>query len=216
MLVILTPQATTECTETAKQLKPFGRLEGKPILASWMGAEATGAGEAILNDSDIPTFEYPDTAARAFSFMWRYSHNLRMLYETPALATDMDDVPSRHSAVRDVIAEAGKQGRTLLTEVESKQILSAYGIHVVESHAARTAEQAVKISGKLGYPVALKVHSHTITHKSDVDGVSSACAARPRSQRRSMPSKSPLRERRGQKISSVLRCSRRSNDGATR
>ena len=125
-------------------------------------------------------------------------------------------LPSRHSAVRDVIAEAGKQGRTLLTEVESKQILSAYGIHVVESHAARTAEQAVKIAGKLGYPVALKVHSHTITHKSDVDGVSSACAARPRSQRRSMPSKSPLRERRGQKISSVLRCSRWSNDGATR
>ena len=134
-------------------------------------AEATDAGEAILNDSDIPTFEYPDTAARAFSFMWRYSHNLRMLYETPALATDMDDVPLRLNAVREVIAEARKHGRTLLTEVESKQILSAYGIPVVESHVAHTAEQAVKIAGKLGYPVALKVHSHTITHKSDVGGV---------------------------------------------
>ena len=171
VLVILTPQAMTECTETAKQLKPFGRLEGKPILASWMGAEATGAGEAILNDSDIPTFEYPDTAARAFSFMWRYSHNLRMLYETPALATDMDDIPLRLNAVREVIAEARKHGRTLLTEVESKQILSAYGIPVVESHVAHSAEQAAKIAGKLGYPVALKVHSHTITHKSDVGGV---------------------------------------------
>jgi len=171
VLVILTPQAMTECTETAKQLKPFGRLEGKPILASWMGGEATGAGEAILNDSDIPTFEYPDTAARAFSFMWRYSHNLRMLYETPALAADTDDVPSRHSAVQEVIANAGRNGRTLLTELESKHILGAYGIPVVESRVALNAEQAVKISGKLGYPVALKVHSHTITHKTDVGGV---------------------------------------------
>jgi acetyltransferase len=171
VLVILTPQAMTECTETAKRLKPFGRLEGKPILASWMGGEATGAGEAILNDSDIPTFEYPDTAARAFSFMWLYSHNLRMLYETPALATDMDDIPLRHNVVREVIADARQHGRTLLTEVESKQILSAYGIPVVESHLAHTGEQAVNIARKLGYPVALKVHSNTITHKSDVGGV---------------------------------------------
>ena len=129
------------------------------------------AGEKILNDSDIPTFEYPDTAARAFSFMWRYSHNLRMLYETPALATDMDDVPLRLNVVREVIAGARKHRRTLLTELESKQILSAYGIPVVESHVARTAEQAVEIAAKLGYPVVLKVHSHTITHKSDVGGV---------------------------------------------
>ena len=64
-----------------------------------------------------------------------------------------------------------KHRRTLLTELESKQILSAYGIPVVESHVARTAEQAVEIARKLGYPVVLKVHSHTITHKSDVGGV---------------------------------------------
>jgi acetyltransferase len=171
VLVILTPQAMTKSTETAKRLKPFGRLEGKPILASWMGGKTTDAGEAILNDSDIPTFEYPDTAARAFSFMWRYSHNLRMVYETPALARDMDDLPLRLNAVREAIAGARKHGRTLLTEVESKQILSAYGIPVVESHVAHSAEQTVKIARKLGYPVALKVHSHTITHKSDVGGV---------------------------------------------
>ncbi len=171
VLVILTPQAMTECTETAKRLKPFSQLEGKPILASWMGGEAIATGEAILNDSDIPTFSYPDTAARAFSFMWRYSHDLRMLYETPALATDVDNVPLRGDAVRVVIAEARNHRRTLLTEVESKQILSAYGIPVVESHVAHTAKQAAKIAGRLGYPVALKVHSHTITHKSDVGGV---------------------------------------------
>jgi acetyltransferase len=171
VLVILTPQAMTECTETANRLKPFSRLEGRPILASWMGGKATGAGVAILNDSDIPTFEYPDTAARAFSFMWRYSHDLRMLYETPLLAKGMEDVPLRNNAVQEVIGEARKQRRALLSEAESKQILSAYGIPVVESHVADNAEQAARVAGKLGYPVALKVHSHTITHKSDVGGV---------------------------------------------
>ena len=134
VLVILTPQAMTECAETARRLAAFGQLEGKPILASWMGGQATAEGVSILNEIDIPTFEYPDTAARAFSFMWGYSRDLRMLYETPCAG-------GRHGrcavatprAVQEIIASARKHGRTLLTEVESKQILSAYGIPVVET-----------------------------------------------------------------------------------
>ena len=60
-------------------------FDGKPILASWMGGDQVRAGEEILNRAGIPTFAYPDTAARAFDYMWRYSDNLRSLYETPAL-----------------------------------------------------------------------------------------------------------------------------------
>ena len=86
MLVILTPQAMTDPTRIAEQLKPLARQEGKPVIASWMGGVDVAAGEEILNRANIPTFPYPDTAARAFNYMWRYSYNLQGLYETPAIA----------------------------------------------------------------------------------------------------------------------------------
>ncbi|HEY5953876.1 MAG TPA: bifunctional acetate--CoA ligase family protein/GNAT family N-acetyltransferase [Terrimicrobiaceae bacterium] len=171
VLVILTPQAMTECAETARRLTAVKPRGGKPILASWMGGQDTAEGVAILNRHDIPTFEYPDTAARAFSFMWGYSRDLRLLYETPTLAAGMEDLPSRHRVVREIITEARKHDRTLLTEVESKQILSAYGIPVIETMVARSPEEAVGIAAGFGYPVVLKVHSHTVTHKSDAGGV---------------------------------------------
>ncbi len=75
VLVILAPQANTDPTRTAEQLRPLARLDGKPILASWMGGVEVAAGEAILNRSNIPTFPYPDTAVRAFNYMWRYTYN---------------------------------------------------------------------------------------------------------------------------------------------
>ena len=88
LLAILTPQAMTDPTQTAEALRPFARVEGKPILASWMGGADVAAGEAILNQAGIPTFPYPDTAARVFNAMWRSTYNLRGLYETPTLAED--------------------------------------------------------------------------------------------------------------------------------
>ena len=72
MLVILTPQAMTDPTRIAEQLKPLAKQEGKPVLASWMGGVDVAAGEEILNRANIPTFPYPDTAARAFNYMWQY------------------------------------------------------------------------------------------------------------------------------------------------
>ena len=78
LLVILTPQAMTDPTQTAEQLKPYAKLEGKPILASWMGGAEVAAGESILNPARIPTFQFPDTAARAFTYMWRWAYNLRL------------------------------------------------------------------------------------------------------------------------------------------
>jgi acetyltransferase len=77
LLVILTPQAMTDATATAEELKSFAHIEGKPIIASWMGAGQVEAGEAILNAANIPTFKYPDRAAKAFYYMWRYSENSR-------------------------------------------------------------------------------------------------------------------------------------------
>ena len=169
LLVILTPQAMIDPTRTADELKAHGTIAGKPVLASWMGGDEVAAGASILNHAGIPAFPCPDTAARAFNNMWRYSHNLRSLYETPALADDENGVD--HAGVEDLIASVLAAGRTLLTEAESKQLLGLYRIPVVPTRVATTEEQAVALAEELGYPAVLKLDSWTITHKTNVGGV---------------------------------------------
>lgn len=191
VLAILTPQAMTDATATAEQLKPFANGAAKPLLASWMGGPGVDAGEAILNAASVPTFKYPDQAARAFGLMWRYSDNLSSLYETPTLTPQLVAADVRrlisdsgeeasvpppyvgcHQTRTDAILSAvRKAGRALLTEYESKQILAAYGIPTVETHVALTADEAVAHAQKVGYPVAVKLFSETLTHKTDVGGV---------------------------------------------
>jgi acetyltransferase len=171
LLVILTPQDMTEPTQTAEQLKPYAKTYKKPILASWMGGAEVMAGEAILNQAGIPTFPYPDTAARVFHYMWRYSDNLRSLYETPVLSVDSEACPPDSAQAEKIIAAARQAGRTLLTEFESKQLLDTYGIPTIETRIAISQAEAVKIAEEIGYPVVLKLFSKTITHKTDVGGV---------------------------------------------
>ena len=170
LLVVLTPQAMTEPTKTAEHLRPYARDNQKPILASWMGGDAVATGEKILNEAGLPTFAYPDTAARVFNHMWRYSYNLRALYETPSLPEDEEGIPDREAAA-DIVEETHESGRVLMTEYASKRLLSAYGIPTVETRIAETADEAVAAAQEIGYPVAVKIHSTSITHKSDVGGV---------------------------------------------
>jgi acetyltransferase len=171
MLVILTPQAMTDPTMIAEQLKPLARQEGKPVLASWMGGVDVAAGEEILNRANIPTFPYPDTAARAFNYMWQYSYNLKSLYETPAISDESSDWSPDRKLVEQIIQKSRGEGRTILTEFESKQVLSAYGIPTAQTIIATDAEAAATAAGQIGYPVVLKLYSETITHKTDVGGV---------------------------------------------
>ena len=170
LLTILTPQAMTDPTQTAEQLKPYAKSTGKPVLASWMGGAEVAAGQDILNRAGIPTFPFPDTAARVFYYMWRYSYNLRGLYETPSLPGDTGAEADRQRA-ESVISRARQSGRTLLSELESKQVLSAYGIACVPTFLASSESEAVERAGQTGYPVVLKLHSETVTHKTDVGGV---------------------------------------------
>jgi len=171
MLVILTPQAMTDPTRTAEELKAFARVEGKPVLASWMGGAEVSAGEDILNRAGIPTFEFPDAAAQAFNYMWRYAEKVRALYEVPGFSGAAgEDGPDR-ATVAAIIERARGFRRTVLTEAESKQILAAYGIPTVPLKVAATQDEAVRAAGELGYPTVLKLHSQTITHKTDVGGV---------------------------------------------
>ncbi|RUT04364.1 GNAT family N-acetyltransferase [Dulcicalothrix desertica PCC 7102] len=172
LLVILTPQAMTNPTQTARLLKPYAKI-GKPILASWMGDADVQAGAEILNQASIPTFLFPDTAARVFNYMWRYSYNLRSLYETPILigCENTDTSVCSRVVAETIIQKARQAGRTLLTEVESKQVLAAYDIPTVETYIATTPQQTVELAEKIGYPVVIKIFSENITHKKDVGGV---------------------------------------------
>ena len=168
VLAILAPQAMTDASATADRLRSFGKLKTKPFLASWIGGTGVAPGAAILDSANIPTFEYPDAAARAFCAMWRYSRNLDALYETPTLS---QGVGIKRANAEKILRNARSAGRTLLTEFESKQFLAAYGIPVVETKIATSAKEAVDLAQKIGGAVVLKVHSETITHKSDVEGV---------------------------------------------
>ncbi len=171
ILVILTPQAMTDPTKTAEILEPYAQTLGKPILATWMGGNDVAPGEAILNKANVPTFPYPDTAARVFNYMAKFSENLRLLYETPIAVGSDGQAKLDRECAESVISAARESGRTILTEFESKQLLSCYGIPTVETRIANTAEDAVRAADAIGYPVVLKLHSETITHKTDVGGV---------------------------------------------
>jgi acetyltransferase len=171
LLVILAPQGMTDPLAVAERLQPYALTSSKPLLASWMGGVSVASGEKVLNTAGISTFSFPDTAARAFTYMWRYSYNLRGLYETPTLVESLAPEGASRSRAAEVIDKARSRGRVLLTEFESKQILSYYGIPTVETRTAENEDEAVKHASEIGYPVVLKVFSETITHKTDVGGV---------------------------------------------
>ena len=175
LLVVLAPQAMSDPLAVAEKIAPFAKLPNKPVIASWMGGQDVAAGEAALNRARIPTYSYPDSAARVFQSMWRYSANLQALYETPEAFESEDPEAALKAEARaqatEAIAKARGKGRTLLTEVESKALLAAYGIPTVETVIATSADQAVETARRIGYPVVLKLHSETITHKTDVGGV---------------------------------------------
>jgi acetyltransferase len=171
LLAIIAPQGLADPTQVAERMKPYAQGSGKPLLASWMGGEGVAEGTALLNTAGIPTFNYPDTAARAFTYMWGYTYNLRGLYETPALVEGPEVAADARVKVSDFVQRVRASGRTMLNEFEAKQLLSFYGFPVVETRMAENEEQAVACAAAIGYPVVLKLLSNTIAHKTDVDGV---------------------------------------------
>ena len=173
ILVTVVPVGTINPARVAEGMAPFARKTNKTILASWMGGPAMSAGEEILNRAGIPTFNFPDTAARIFGHMARYSRQLEALYEVPAPTMDAEEGGSDLdlSRAQHILDEAERASRTLLTEAESKQLLAAYGIPTTRTLVAQTPDEAVAHADDIGYPVVVKLHSYTITHKVDVGGV---------------------------------------------
>ncbi|PSN12065.1 acetyl CoA synthetase subunit alpha [filamentous cyanobacterium CCT1] len=169
-LVVLTPQAMTDPTKTAQAVVETWRSSGsnQPILASWMGGAEVDEGESILNRAGIPTYRYPDQAARLFGLLWQHSYALKGLYETPTLTTNHGIDRAKVAAI---LQAAQAEERHILTETDSKAVLAAYGIPVVPTQVAATVEEAIAAADSMGYPVVLKLYSHTLTHKTDVGGV---------------------------------------------
>ncbi len=171
LLVVLTPQSMTQPDDTAAQLVKVAAGSAKPVLASWMGGASVETGRAQLNAAGIPTYDTPDDAARAFALMWQHSQRIAALYERPALPTTRSELAEHRQMAGDVIARVRADGRTLLTELESNEVLAAYGIPVAATEGARSEEEAVAAARRIGFPVALKLWSETLTHKAQAGGV---------------------------------------------
>ncbi len=157
VLVILTPQALADPAGTAEAVGDLRCAAGKPLLASWMGGATVAGGVRALNDRQVPTFAYPDAAARIFAAMWRHSYALRGLYETPQ-AVRAPGEPGGAARANDLIARALREGRVTLTDAESKELLACHGIPVAETLVAHDAAEAVRCAEALGYPVAMRLN----------------------------------------------------------
>lgn len=170
ILVVLSPQDMTDPIGTAKALTKHTHIPGKPILASWMGGDYVLEGAKLLDQMGIPTFPYPDNAAKVFATMWKYKKNIQNLSIQSTVESEKEYTNGR-AIVRKIIHSIRSEKRTLVTEEESKKILAAYGIPIVQTIHAKTEDEAAQVAEKLGFPVVVKLHSTTITHKSDVGGV---------------------------------------------
>lgn len=162
VLAILTPQDMTDPIGSAKSLQKAAMQ--KPVIASWMGSLVVGKGKLLLRKINIPSFDFPDAAAKTFAMLAAYRERIgKIAWKTAK--------ERRVPAVEKIIQRAKREKRTILNESESKQILQSYGIDVIETKAAASLSEAVGIADQIGYPVVLKVLSRTITHKAEVGGV---------------------------------------------
>jgi acetyltransferase len=169
VLVILTPQAMTNPTATAKALGKLAAATPKPMLAAWLGGRTMRDSIPILTDAGIAAYKTPEEAIRAFMTLVDYQRNLEALYETPK---DIPlELPADRAELREKFIRAHFAKVSVLPEDTSKSLIETYGIHTTTPHPARTAAEAAGIAARIGYPVVLKIHSPDITHKTDVGGV---------------------------------------------
>ena len=167
-LIIYSPQGASDPVQTAETIVELSKETGKPILTSLMGEDSCREARNVLRKNGIPTFSTPEQAVSTFIYMWSYTQNLELLYETPEELQVEFSIPV---FLREVLQKAFDSGRNVLTEPESKQFLHAYKIPAVKSVVAKTPSQAVNVSGKLGYPVVMKALSPQMIHKSKAHGV---------------------------------------------
>lgn len=164
-LVILTPQSMTNALETAKAIVKIDQKTPKPILCCFMGIFDVSAGVKVLQENRIPVYRFPEQAAKAFGALYRYSSWLNR-QKLAQFSLEHDT-----ARARDIIQVALDQGRTSLTEWEGAELLRCYGFQTLPSFIAKTREEAVEYAASLTFPVALKVVSPQILHKTEAKAV---------------------------------------------
>ena len=169
VLAIFSPKEGIDAGAVAQTLADVKASLGKPLLSCWMGDASVLQGRGILNEAAIPTFRTPEAAVGAFGNIASFYQNQQMLQQTPPplSALAKPDIEGARLIIENVLAER----RKVLTEMESKTLLSAFHIPVTQTILARNANEAMMIATQLGFPVALKIDSPDIGHKSDVGGV---------------------------------------------
>ena len=169
MLAIYSPKAGGDAAAVAAALAEAKQNIGKPLLSCWMGDASVGAARGVLKEAAIPSFRTPEAAVGAFGNLASFYQNQLLLQQTPPPQSTLakPDIEGARLVIESVLAER----RKVLTEMESKALLSAFHIPVTSTMLARTANEAMMIATQLGFPVALKIDSPDISHKSDVHGV---------------------------------------------
>lgn len=168
-LVILTPQSITDPTGTARAVADVAKRSRKPVLGAWMGGRAVREGIEVLHQAEVPTYNTPKNAVRAFMHLMSYARNRETLQETPR------DVPVSfpldRQKQRELLDSVMADEHDVLSELLSKRLLSAYGIRTTEPRLATDVNEAAAVAREIGYPVALKIVSPQIPHKNEVGGV---------------------------------------------
>jgi acetyltransferase len=169
VLAIYSPKAGADPAEMARALAEVKRSMGKPLLSCWMGDASVTAARGILNDAAIPSFRTPEAAVGAFGNIASFYQNQLLLQQTPPPLSTLakPDIEGARLLIENVLAER----RTVLTEMESKTLLASFHIPITKTILARSANEAMMIATQMGFPVALKIDSPDISHKSDVQGV---------------------------------------------
>ncbi|MBW4049506.1 MAG: bifunctional acetate--CoA ligase family protein/GNAT family N-acetyltransferase [Proteobacteria bacterium] len=169
VLVIYSPKPDSDGQATAKVLAEMRPSISKPLLACWLGETTVLSSRAILKSADIPTFRTPEPAVSAFGNIAAFYQNQQLLQQTPPPLTGL--APPDVECARLVIESALAERRTVLTEMESKAVLAAFHIPVTPTAQARNANEAMQLASQMGFPVAMKIDSPDVSHKSDVQGV---------------------------------------------
>ncbi len=169
VLTIYSPKVGADAVGMARALIDIKQSVGKPLLSCWMGDASVGEARELLNEAGIPGFRTPEAAVGAFGNIASFYQNQLLLQQTPPPLTALaqPDIEGARLVIESVLAER----RNVLTEMESKTLLSCFHIPVTNTVLARSANEAMMIASQLGFPVALKIDSPDISHKSDVQGV---------------------------------------------
>ena len=167
-LVIYTPQGAADPIAVARMIVELSKQTTKPFLTALMGEGDCWKARQILRKNSIPAFTTPEHAVSTFLYMYSYTQNLELLYQTPEELPIELAIPT---FLKEILRKAFDEGRTVLSQPESLRFLEAYRIPTVKTLVAVTPEEAEIKASELGYPVVMKALSPQITHMSKAEGV---------------------------------------------